>query len=152
TGRLLLVESTTGGATRAVADNSLWSDFRLPLFLRAGAAYESGRIALAADVQVSFPQGNYATELGQGGADWLQPRAADGTPLGPPNSLAHISGRKAIVNASIGAEKTLTAKFSLQVGFFTDLTGTPNETTPPPDELHPRVNRFGLTLGFIRRS
>jgi hypothetical protein len=153
-GRLLLVQSNTGGtaATRTVSDNSLWTDFRLPLFLRAGAAYESGRFALAADVQVSMPQDNYAMELGQGGADWGQPRATDGTPVGAPTSLARISRRTAIINASVGGEKTLTAKFSLQLGAFTDLSGTPNDATPPPDELHPRVNRFGLTLGFIRRS
>jgi hypothetical protein len=152
TGRLLLVQSTTGGATRTVSDNDLWTDFRLPLFLRAGAAYESGRFALAADLQVSLPQDTYSMELGEGGADWVQPRASDGTPVGTPVSLARISRRRAIINASVGGEKTLTAKFSLQLGAFTDLSGSPNDATPPPDELHPRVNRFGLTLGFIRRS
>jgi hypothetical protein len=154
TGRLILSESNTGGtaASREVTDNSLWSDFRLPLFVRAGAAYESGRIALAADLQLSMPQDTYAMELGEGGADWVQPRSADGVPIGPPTNLARLTRRTAILNASVGAEKTLTAKFSLQAGFFTDLSGTPNDATPPPDELHPRVNRFGLTLGFVRRS
>jgi hypothetical protein len=154
TGRLLVVQSNTGGTagTRVVSDDSLWTDFRLPLFMRAGAAYESGRFALAADLQLSMPQDTYAMELGEGGADWVQPRAADGTPIGPPTNLARISRRTTIVNASVGGEKTLTAKFSLQLGFFTDLSGTPNDATPAPDELHPRVNRFGLTLGFIRRS
>ena len=101
---------------------------------------------------LTVPQDTYSMELGQGGADGVQPRATAGTPIGTPVSLARISRRRAIINASVGGEKTLTAKFSLQLGAFTDLSGTPNDATPPPDELHPRVNRFGLTLGFIRRS
>jgi hypothetical protein len=154
TGRLLLVESNIGGtaAPREVSDNNLWTDYRLPLYTRAGVAYDSGRLALAADLELSMPQDPYAMELGQGGADWVQPRATDGTPIGPPTNLTRLSRRKTIINASLGAEKTLSAKFSAQAGAFTDLSGTPDDASPPPDELHPRVNRFGLTLGFIRRS
>lgn len=153
TGKVLLVDTNfldPNPLPRRVSDDSLWSDFKLPLHLRAGAAYASPRLLLAFDLQLSLPQDSYAPRLGSSGADWIQPRAPDGSPVGGPIAFVGGARRTAIFNVNLGGELVLSNRFSVQAGAFTDLSGTPEAERP--EVLHSRVNRFGISMGLVRRS
>jgi hypothetical protein len=49
-----------------------------------------------------------------------------------------------VVNLSVGARYRVSAKTTFQGGFFTDFSGQPDALI---DELHPRINLYGLTAG-----
>jgi hypothetical protein len=151
-GGTLTIEGTDpsgSGALRRYYDANLWTDYRLPMMARGGVAYEGERLHFAADVQVSLGQDGYFLERGDGGADFVQPRADDGTPVGPPIALASATKRDTIVNGSIGAQYDFSRKTAALAGFFTDFSAIPEDHVV--DVLHPRVNRVGLSLGFARR-
>jgi hypothetical protein len=153
-GGTMTIEGTepalVGSSTpRRYYDQNLWTDYRLPLQIRAGVAYEGERVRVAADALFSMRQDAYHLARGDRGADIVQPRAKDGTPVGPPITLSDPIRRQAVVNGSLGIELDLSRRTSLLGGVFTDLSAIPKDQDV--DELHPRVNRVGLSLGFSRR-
>jgi hypothetical protein len=142
--------SAAGSSTpRRYHDTNLWTDFRLPLQIRAGVAYDGDRVHLALDAVVSMRQAPYYLERAESGGDIVQPRTKDGTPVGPPITLSAPTRRNAVVNGNVGVEVDLSRRTSLLAGFFTDFSATPKDQIA--DELHPRVHRLGLTLGVSRR-
>jgi hypothetical protein len=134
---------------RRYYDANLWTDYRLPLLARVGAAYEGERLHVGADLQVSLWQDGYALVRGNGGADVVQPRSKDGSPLGPPFSLPEPTRRDTVFNGSLGAQLDLSGKTSFLGGFFTDFSAIRRDLIV--DRLHPRVDRLGVTVGVARR-
>ena len=133
------------GSARRANDNQVKIDERLPLNMRLGVGVDLQDWLLAADVSLSLPQSTYQSVRAQDGSTNLIARDANGTQVGDPIDISVPQGRSTVVNMSLGAQYRLSTKTAFQAGFFTDFSGQPYALI---DELHPHINRYGVTAGI----
>ena len=151
-GSTLVMDANYGapGAVRRATDNNLKIDQRLPLNMRLGVGIDLQNWLLAADVSLSLPQSTYqsvqtgTTDPANGNSPALKALDASGQQVGPLVDIGVPLGRLTVVNVNLGAQYRLSPKTALQAGFFTDFSGQPDALI---DELHPHINRYGVTAG-----
>jgi hypothetical protein len=132
------------GSVRRANDNQVKIDERLPLNMRLGVGIDLQDWLLAADVSLSLPQSTYQSVRAKDGSTNLIARDASGNPVGAPIDIGVPQGRSTVVNVNLGAQYRLSPKTAFQAGFFTDFSGQPDALI---DELHPHINRYGITAG-----
>jgi hypothetical protein len=52
-----------------------------------------------------------------------------------------------VLNVNLGVQHRISPKTAFQAGFFTDFSGQPQDLVIQ-DQLHPHINRYGVTLGL----
>ncbi len=129
---------------RRANDNNIKIDERLPLNLRLGVGIDLQDWLLAADVSLSLPESTYQSVRAQDGTTNLTAKDANGVQVGDLIPIGVPLGRSTVVNVSLGAQYRLSPKTAFQAGFFTDFSGQPDALI---DELHPHINRYGITAG-----
>jgi long-subunit fatty acid transport protein len=152
-GSILVMDADQGtGQIRRANDNSIKIDERLPLNIRLGMGLDLQDWLLAADVSLSLPQSTYqsvrahdgTTDPANGSIPALKALDANGQQVGGLIDIGVPQGRLTVVNVSLGAQYRLSPKTAIQAGFFTDFSGQPDALI---DELHPHINRYGITAG-----
>jgi long-subunit fatty acid transport protein len=151
-GSTLVMDSNQAapGITRRANDNNLRIDQRLPLNMRLGVGIDLQDWLLAADVSLSLPQSTYqsvqtgTTDPANDNSPALKALDASGQQVGPLVDIGVPLGRLTVVNVNLGAQYRLSPKTAFQAGFFTDFSGQPDALI---DELHPHINRYGVTAG-----
>jgi hypothetical protein len=131
-------------SVRRANDNNVKIDERLPLNMRLGVGLELQGWLLAADVSLSLPESTYQSVRAQDGTTNLIARDANGVQVGDLIPIGVPLGRSTVVNVNLGAQYRLSPKTAFQAGFFTDFSGQPDALI---DELHPHINRYGVTAG-----
>jgi hypothetical protein len=140
------------GSVRRANDNQVKIDERLPLNMRLGVGVDLQHWLLAADVSLSLPQSTYqsvrahdgTTDPANGNVPALRALDVNGQQVGGLIDIGVPLGRSTVVNVSLGAQYRLSPKTAFQAGFFTDFSGQPDALI---DELHPHINRYGITAG-----
>ncbi|MGB8298122.1 MAG: hypothetical protein WCG85_22100 [Polyangia bacterium] len=153
-GSTLVMDSNDAapGIARRANDSNLKIDQRLPLNMRLGVGIDLKDWLLAADVSLSLPQSTYqsvqahdgTTDPANGNTPALKALDANGQQVGPLVDIGVPLGRLMVVNVNLGAQYRLSPKTAFQAGFFTDFSGQPDALI---DELHPHINRYGITAG-----
>lgn len=147
-GNVLAFDSGRGLAMateiRRVEDQALRVDQRLPAQGRVGVGYDRGRLRLGIDVVFSLAQARYAQIRASDGATALTSAPGD-----PPIPIARDGEADAVIDLALGAELGLSARTSLLLGAYSDRATRPRERV---DELHPRIDRYGGTLGIGYRG
>jgi long-subunit fatty acid transport protein len=137
----MTTDENTGEVIRA-SDDSVKIDQRLPLNVRLGVGIDLQDLLLAADVSLSLPESTYESVRAHDGTTDLTATNAAGQQVPVPVGVPQ--GRSAVVNVSLGAHYRMSPTTAFQAGFFTDFSGQPDELI---DELHPHINRYGITAG-----
>jgi long-subunit fatty acid transport protein len=145
-GSILYMDSDSTGALRRANDNQIKIDERLPLNIRLGVGLDLQDWLLAADIGLSLPESTYESVQAHDGtidsSNGNTPalKATDGTLV----DIGVSKGRSTVINLSLGAQYRVSSKTAFQAGFFTDFSGQPDALI---DELHPHLNRYGITAG-----
>lgn len=141
-------DDATSDSVRRATDEEMKIDRRIPLNLRVGAGYDTGRWLVALDLGLSLPQAKYASVRAQDGSTQLPVVDPAGFQVGEVD-VGYDDARDTIFNVNLGAQYRMSPKTSIQAGFFTDFSGQPDSMI---DEIHNHVNHYGITAGVAMKG